>query len=64
MGEMWGLGKVMFNSYVLPKCKLNVLKRSFINWCLFTFYLLFVYMFFIHVCCMISIKYDDYDDDE
>jgi len=24
------------NSYVLPQCKLNVFKRSFINWCLFS----------------------------
>ena len=24
------------NSYVLPQCKLNVFKRLFINWCLFT----------------------------
>jgi len=24
-------------SYVLPRCKLNVFKRSFINWCLFSF---------------------------
>jgi len=31
------------------------------NWHL---YLLLVYMFFIHVCCVISIKHDDDDDDE
>ena len=31
------------------------------NWHL---YLLFVYVFFIHVCCVISIKYDDDNDDD
>jgi len=31
---------------------------------LFTFYLLLVYACFVHVCCVISIKYDDDDDDD
>ena len=30
------------NSFVLPECKCNIFKRSFINWCLFTLYWTFV----------------------
>ena len=55
-------------SYVLPQCKINVFKHSFINWCLFLcnchLYLPLVYVCFIHVCCEILIKYDDDDDDD
>jgi len=51
------------NSYALSQCKFNVLSvhsiTGVILLCNWHLYLLFVGVFFIHVCCVISTKDDD-----